>query len=295
MGSIASIDNVSQIRRVLIYTLVLNAGVSLAKIIYGYMSNSIAMTSDGFHSLFDGVSNIVGLVGIWIAYHPPDENHPYGHKKYETLFTIIIGVMIFVACFQILKQAYHSIVEYHETEVTGVSFVVMFVTMAVNIFVTIYERKKGIELKSEFLIADAMHTKSDILASIGVIVSLIITKSGYRIADTIAGLVIAFLIARIGYEIIKRASDVLVDTICIDTSAIESVINSVEGVKGCHDIRTRGTEHSINLDVHILVAPRMSIEKAHEVADSVEERIKGSFPAVTDIVVHVEPEGNDCK
>ena len=203
MGSIASIDNVSQIRRVLIYTLVLNAGVSLAKIIYGYMSNSIAMTSDGFHSLFDGVSNIVGLVGIWIAYHPPDENHPYGHKKYETLFTIIIGVMIFVACFQILKQAYHSIVEYHETEVTGVSFVVMFVTMAVNIFVTIYERKKGIELKSEFLIADAMHTKSDILASIGVIVSLIITKSGYHIADTIAGLVIAFLIARIGYEIIK--------------------------------------------------------------------------------------------
>lgn len=295
MGSIASIDNVSQIRRVLLYTLVLNSGVSLAKIIYGYMSNSIAMTSDGFHSLFDGVSNIVGLVGIWIAYHPPDENHPYGHKKYETLFTIIIGVMIFVTCFQILKQVYHSIVEYHKTEVTVISFTVMFVTMAVNIFVTIYERKKGIELKSEFLVADAMHTKSDILASIGVIVSLIITKSGYRIADTIAGLVIAFLIARIGYEIIKRASDVLVDTICIDTTALEAVIKSAKGVKGCHDIRTRGTEHSINLDVHILVDPRMSIEKAHEVADALEEKIKGSFPAVTDIVVHIEPEGNDCK
>ncbi|MCX5716998.1 MAG: cation diffusion facilitator family transporter, partial [Nitrospirae bacterium] len=245
MGSIASIDNMSQIRRVLLYTLVLNSGVSLAKIIYGYMSNSIAMTSDGFHSFFDGVSNIVGMIGIWIASHPPDENHPYGHKKYETLFTIIIGVMIFVTCFQILKQVYHSIVEYHETEVTGVSFAVMLVTMAVNIFVTIYERKKGIELKSEFLIADAMHTKSDILASLGVIISLIITKSGYRIADTIAGLVIVFLIARIGFEIIKRASDVLVDTICIDTVAIEAVINRVEGVKGCHDIRTRGTEHSI--------------------------------------------------
>lgn len=295
MGSIASINNMSQIRRVLLYTLVLNASVSLAKIIYGYMSNSIAMTSDGFHSFFDGVSNIVGMIGIWIAYHPPDENHPYGHKKYETLFTIIIGVMIFVTCFQILKQVYHSIVEYHETEVTGVSFAVMLVTMAVNIFVTIYERKKGIELKSEFLIADAMHTKSDILASIGVIVSLIITKSGYHIADTIAGLVIVFLIARIGFEIIKKASDVLVDTICIDTVAIEAVINRVEGVKGCHDIRTRGTEHSINLDLHILVDPKMSAEEAHKIADSVEEKIKSSFPAVTDIVVHIEPEGNDCK
>ena len=295
MGNVAPVNNVLQIRKVLLYTFALNAAVAIAKVIYGYITNSIAMTSDGFHSLFDGVSNIVGLIGIWIAYHPPDENHPYGHKKYETLFTIIISVMIFVTCFQILKQVYHSIVEYHKTEVTGVSFAVMFVTMAVNIFVAIYERKKGIELKSEFLVADAMHTKSDILASIGVIVSLIITKSGYRIADTIAGLVIAFLIARIGYEILKKASDVLVDTICIDTTALVGVIKSVEGVKGCHGIRTRGTEHSINLDVHILVDPRMSIEKAHEVADSVEERVKSSFPAVTDIVVHIEPEGNDCK
>ncbi|MDI6745257.1 MAG: cation diffusion facilitator family transporter [Thermodesulfovibrionales bacterium] len=294
MGSIAITNNAPQIRKVLICTLILNSLVAIAKIIYGYITNSIAITSDGFHSLFDGVSNILGLIGIWIASHPPDEEHPYGHKKYETLFTIVIAVMIFATCFQILKQVYHSIVEYHETKVTVASFAVMFITMAVNIFVTIYERRKGIELKSEFLVADSMHTKSDILASIGVIVSLIITKSGYRIADTIAGLVIAFLIARIGYEIIKRASDVLVDTICIDTSAVESVINSVEGVKGCHDIRTRGTEHAINLDLHILVDPKISAEEAHKIADSVEEKIKGSFPAVTDIVVHIEPEGNDC-
>ena len=295
MENVAPVNNAPAIRKVLIATLALNVAVSLAKVIYGYMTNSIAMTSDGFHSFFDGVSNIVGLIGIWIAYHPPDENHPYGHRKYETLFTIIIGVMIFATCLQILKQVYHSIVEYHDTQVTSISFAVMLITMAVNISVTIYERKKGIELKSEFLVADAMHTKSDILASIGVIVSLIITKSGYRIADTIAGLVIAFLIARIGYEILKKASDVLVDTICIDTTALEGVIKSVEGVKGCHDIRTRGTEHSINLDVHILVDPRMSIEKAHKVADALEEKIKGSFPAATDIVVHIEPEGNDCK
>jgi len=98
-----------------------------------------------------------------------------------------------------------------------------------------------------------------------------------------------------GFEIIKKASDVLVDTICIDTVAIEAVINRVEGIKGCHDIRTRGTEHSINLDLHILVDPKISAEEAHKIADSVEEKIKSSFPAVTDIVVHIEPEGNDCK
>jgi len=294
MGSLAITNNAPQIRRVLIYTLILNSAVAIAKVIYGHIINSIAMTSDGFHSLFDGVSNILGLIGLWIASHPPDEKHPYGHKKYETLFTIIIAVMIFAACFQILKQVYYSVVEYQQTEVTTASFAVMIITMAVNIFVTIYERRKGLELKSEFLVADSMHTKSDILASGAVIASLIITKSGYRFADTVVGAVIAILIARIGYEILKKASDVLVDTICIDTAAIESVINRVEGVKGCHDIRTRGTEHSTNLDVHILVDPKMSTEKAHEIADAVEEKIKDSFPAVTDIVVHIEPEGNDC-
>jgi cation diffusion facilitator family transporter len=295
MGSIALIDNTSQVRKVLIYTLILNLLVAISKVIYGYISNSIAMTSDGFHSLFDGVSNIIGLIGIWIASHPPDERHPYGHKKYETLFTIIIALMIFATCFQILKLVYRSIVGYHKTEVTTISFTVMLLTMAVNIFVAIYESKKGKELKSEFLVADAMHTKSDVLASIGVIASLVITGYGYRLADSIVGAVIVFFIARIGYDILKKASDVLVDTICIDTTAIEAVINSVEGVKGCHDIRTRGTEHSINLDLHILVDPEMSTGKSHEIADTVEERIKANFPAIADIVVHVEPEGNKCK
>ncbi len=294
MGNITLTNNAPEIRKVLIYTLGLNACVAIAKIIYGYMTNSIAMTSDGFHSLFDGVSNIVGLIGIWIAAHPPDEKHPYGHKKYETLFTIIIAVMIFATCFQILKLVYHSLVEYHAAEVTAASFAVMLLTMAVNIFVTVYERKKGKELKSEFLIADAMHTKSDILASTAVIASLVITKLGYRLADSVVGAVIAFFIAKIGYEILKKASDVLVDSVCIDTTALEVVINSVEGVKGCHDIRSRGTEHAINLDLHILVDPKMPIEKAHEIADFVEGKIKCEFPAVTDIVVHVEPEGNDC-
>lgn len=295
MGNVAQVNNVQQIRKVLILTLILNVAVSLAKVIYGYMSNSIAMTSDGFHSFFDGISNIVGLIGIWIAYHPPDENHPYGHRKYETLFTIIIGVMIFATCLQILKQVYHSIVEYHDTQVTSISFAIMLITMAVNIFVTLYERKRGVELKSDFLVADAMHTKSDILASLGVITSLVITKSGFHIADTIAGIVIAVLIAKMGYAILKKASDALVDTICIDTTALEAVISSVTGVKGCHEIRTRGTEHSIYLDLHILVDPKMPIEKAHEIADAVEEKIKANFAAVIDIVVHVEPEGNDCK
>jgi cation diffusion facilitator family transporter len=288
---ILTTDYSSQVRKVLIYTLILNALVAVAKVVYGLMTNSVAMMSDGFHSVFDGTSNVIGLIGIWIASHPPDEKHPYGHKKYETLFTIIIAVMLFTTCFEILKKVYQSFHEYHKTNVTQTSFLIMLVTMGVNIFVMFYEKRKGKLLGSEFLIADAKHTKSDILVSLTVIISLIFTRMGYNRADVIVGLIIAFFIARIGYEILKNASDVLVDTVCLDTSAIEFIVNSIEGAKGCHNIRTRGSMNSIYLDLHILVDKNMSIEDSHRIADNIEEKIKKEFPSVIDIVVHIEPEG----
>ncbi|OGW37178.1 MAG: hypothetical protein A2Y97_01145 [Nitrospirae bacterium RBG_13_39_12] len=283
-------DYTTQVRKVLVITLILNSFVAFAKVFYGYITNSIAMASDGFHSFFDGISNVVGLIGVWIASCPPDEEHPYGHKKYETLFTIIIAVMIFASCFQILKKVYMSFSENHRTIVTEASFAVMLVTVAVNIFVMIYESKKGKQLCSEFLVADAMHTKSDIFTSIAVIVSLVLMRMGYYHADAIVGIIIAFFIARIGYKIMKEASGVLVDTVCLDRSAIESLVNSVDGVKGCHDIRTRGQENCVYLDLHAMVDKNMSTEKAHGIADKIERKIKKEFPSVVDIIVHIEPE-----
>lgn len=280
----------SEVRKVLIITLILNSFVAFAKILYGYITNSIAMTSDGFHSFFDGVSNIIGLIGIWIASHPPDEKHPYGHRKYETLFTIIIAVMLFTTCLQILRKVYQSFYEDHITIVTQTSFAVMLITMGVNVFVMLYEKSKGKKLGSEFLVADAMHTKSDILVSFAVIISLVFTKMGYHYADVIVGVIITFFIARIGYGILKKASDVLVDTVCLDNSAIEFVVNRIDGVKGCHDIRTRGSLNCIYLDLHVLVGRNLSTEKAHRIADTIEKELKKEFPSVVDIVVHIEPE-----
>lgn len=283
-------DRTGGVRRVLVSTLIANCCVAAAKVFYGYNTNSIAMTSDGFHSFFDGASNVIGLVGIRIASRPPDRGHPYGHRKYETLFTLAIASMIFLTCYQILRKVFLSFHEDHRTVVTSVSFVVMLFTMAVNVAVMLYETKKGRELKSDFLIADAKHTRSDILASVSVLLGLTLVKLGYGLADAVIGIVIAVLIARVGYGILRTASDVLVDTSCIDTFAVEATVISTEGVRGCHDIRTRGTAHSAFLDLHILVDPEISIEKGHAIADRVESAIKERFPSVVDIVVHVEPE-----
>jgi cation diffusion facilitator family transporter len=278
------------IRDVLIYTLALNLFVAISKIIYGYISGSVGMLSDGFHSLFDGVSNVLGLVGIWIASHPPDEQHPYGHRKFETLFTVIIGVMIFGTCLQVLRGVYNSFRYGHGVEVGWLSFIIMAFTLGVNLFVMLYESHMGKKLGSEFLIADAMHTKSDIFASVAVIAGLFFTRIGYPLADAIVGLIIVALIGRIGWRIIKSAASVMVDTICINTSLIESEVMGVAGVRGCHDIRTRGTEQYTYLDIHVLVDPRLTVAESHNIAEEVEKKIKAEFPQVVDIVVHIEPD-----
>lgn len=283
-------DYSSRVRRVLVITLILNLAVSFAKILYGYLTDSTAMLSDGFHSLFDGASNVIGLIGIWIASHPPDERHPYGHRKFETLFTIAIGVMLFTTCLEILKRAYSSLRGDQPVTVTAVSFSIMLLTLAVNTGVMLYESAKGKELGSDYLIADARHTKSDIFVSLAVIVSLIFSKMGYHRADGIVALIVTIMIARIGYHILRDATTVLVDTVCLNTKAVESVVNNLEGVRGCHDIRTRGSQNAIYLDLHVLVDRHITTEESHAIADRIEDTIKKEFPAVVDIVVHMEPE-----
>ncbi len=278
-----------KVRRVLIYTLVLNLLVALAKIIYGYMTNSISMFSDGLHSFFDGTSNVIGIVGIWVASQPPDETHPYGHRKFETLSTIAIAVLILLAGFEILKKAYHGLKEPHIIEVTLTSFIIMAITLLVNIGVMAYEKRKGSELKSDFLLADALHTNSDIFVSLSVIISLIAAKIGYPIVDAIAAIIIALLIAKMGFGILKHAADVLTDAARINTREIKDIVMLIEGIKECHEIRTRGREDAIHIDLHVLVDPEVKIDEAHELAHSVEEAIKKEFPSVIDVVVHIEP------
>jgi len=287
-------DRSAAIRRVLWITLFCNICVSGAKIAYGYLSHSVSITADGFHSMFDGVSNIVGFIGIYFASHPPDEEHPYGHRKIETLFTIFIGVMMSLACFEIFKQVYESIKSEPKVSVTTESFVIMITTLGVNIFVTTYEKRRGKKLNSEFLIADAQHTKSDIYATTGVIAGLILMKLGFTRADTIVGAIVGLLVARAGIGILKEAADVLADRRQVDTQQIKEIVCGIENVVECHRVRTRGTNSQIFIDLHVTVKPDISVSDGHKIAHIAEERIKGNIKAVVDVVVHIEPKGSEA-
>ncbi len=284
-------ERLKKVRKVLLYTLFLNLLVALAKVVYGYITDSISMLSDGLHSFFDGTSNVIGLIGVWIAAQPPDKEHPYGHRKYETLFTIAIAILIFIAGAGILRKAYLGLRMPHVVEVTILSFIIMTITLSINFYVMVYESRKATELKSDFLLADAMHTRTDIFVSISVIISLVAATLGYPVIDAVVSVIIALLIGRMGFSVLKSAADVLADTARIDPDEIRDAVRRIKSVRECHEIRTRGKEGAVNVDLHVLVDPEVKIHEAHEIAHIVEESLKKEFPSIIDVVVHIEPYG----
>ena len=277
-------------RLVLWVVLWLNLGVAAAKLVYGHITDSVSMQADGIHSSFDGMSNVIGLIGLWVAAHPPDERHPYGHKKYETFAAAGIGLLLFGTCLYILRNSYLHWREEVVPEVTLLSFGIMLGTMAVNWGVMTWERRRGEALQSEILVADSHHTASDILSSFSVLIGLAAVSAGYPLLDPVAGVVIAGFIGHTGVLVLKEVSQSLADTARLDPEAIQTVALTVNGVRCCNDIRTRGLARHVFMDLCIHVDPAMTIAHAHTVAHKVEDQLKQAFPDVAEVVVHVAPE-----
>jgi cation diffusion facilitator family transporter len=277
------------VRRVLWITLGLNLLVAGAKLAYGNYTQTLSMMADGFHSLLDGSSNIVGLIALGFASKPPDPGHPYGHHKVEALAAMFISGMLFWACYEIFSHAYRRLTAQVSPEVTIFSFVIMVLTMAINIVVSRYELKKGREYSSQILTADSTHTASDVWASISVIMALIGVKFNIPYIDLIAASLIAVFVGYSGYKIILESLDTLLDHSLLDSTKVAALAQSVPGVSKCHHIRTRGHATAVYMDLNIHVDPNLPVEKAHELTHQVIKKIKSELPEVVDVVVHTEP------
>lgn len=267
-----------------------NIAVAVAKIIMGTVISSASMTADGFHSITDGSSNIIGLIGIGIASKPIDDDHPYGHRKFETLTGLfIVGMLIFLG-FKIISDSFTKLMHPAAPEVTVESLIVMIITLGINIFVSRYEYKKGIALNSSILISDSMHTKSDIYVTIGVIVTLISVKLGAPpIVDGLASFIVAGFILHAAYEIFKTSSSILVDSTAVETTRIKNIVLSLEGVKGVHKIRSRGVADDIHIDMHILADSKLNLEDSHRLTHKIEDILREELDNSVDVIVHIEP------
>ena len=269
--------------------LVLNLTVAAAKLILGYTTGAVSIVSDGFHSLTDSASNIIGLVGLRAARKPPDADHPYGHRKFETLAAGAIFIFLVVAVMEIGRAAVARLGDPVAPHVTWVSFVVMTLTLLINLAVLRYEAGRGRALSSELLLADAMHTRTDGYATIGVLISLAGVALGYPVLDPIAGVAIAILIGRTSLEIARDTSGILSDRVVISEEEIRGVVMTVPEVLGCHHIRTRGPLDHVFLDLHVWLPEAMPLRQAHALSHAVKDRLMARFPQIRDAIIHIEP------
>ena len=279
----------AEVSRVLLRILVLNIAVAIAKIVLGYTSGAVSILSDGFHSLTDGASNVVGLVGVRVAKQPPDADHPYGHRKFETMASVGILIFLVLVLVEVASSAIARIRNPALPEVAALAFWVMGTTFLINVGVVVYERRAGRRLNSEILMADAHHTTSDLATSLTVIAALIGMRFGHAWLDPAAALVVAGFIARACWEIFNDTSRILGDRIVIDESRIRAVVQEVPEVLGCHHIRTRGSADFVFLDLHIWMDGALPLYEAHRLSHVVKDKLMSAFPEIKDAVIHIEP------
>ena len=282
-------DKYHAVARVLTRVFFLNLAVAVAKIAFGYASGTVSILSDGFHSLTDSASNVVARVGIQIAQRPPDENHPYGHRKYETMAAGAIVIFLAIVVIEIARTTLGRVRSGQHAEVTAMSFLVMGVTLLINLAVVKYERLAGERLVSEVLIADALHTRSDVLTSLAVIAALIGTRAGFPALDPLAAGLVTVFIGHAGFRIAQEATRILSDEMVIAEEDLRTVVMSVPRVLGCHHIRTRGPADHVFLDLHVWMAADTRLDDAHSLSHEVKDRLMARFPQIADAIIHIEP------
>jgi cation diffusion facilitator family transporter len=283
-------NNYKKIVRVLWIILIANLGVAALKITIGSIIQSTSMTADGFHSLTDGSSNIIGLIGISLASKPVDQEHPYGHKKFETLAGLFIAGMLFFIGVKVILDALIRFSNPVVPQITLDSIIALIVTLIINIFVCKYEQNQGKKLNSYILISDSMHTQSDIYVSVGVLFTLICIKLGLPpIIDPIASLIVAGFVIHASFEVFKSTSGILVDKAPIDTEKIKEITMEFNQVKNVHKIRSRGSENDLHIDMHIMTEPCMSVEESHFLIHALEKRMRNQINDNVEIIVHLEP------
>jgi cation diffusion facilitator family transporter len=282
-------DRYSEVVTVLYRVLFANLAVAIAKITLGYATGAVSILSDGFHSLTDSASNVVALVGVSAARRPPDEDHPYGHRKYETMASLGILVFLVVVLVQVLSASLDRLMNGGTPRVFPEGIGIMAITLVVNLVVVSYELREGTRLSSEVLRADAKHTRSDVLTSVAVLGALFGVWAGYPLLDPLAAVVVAGFIGHACWSIAREASGILSDQIVIAEEDVRAVVQSVPEVLGCEKIRTRGAVDHTFLDLHLWLEAETPLRTAHATSHVVKDRLMTKFPHLADVVIHIEP------
>jgi cation diffusion facilitator family transporter len=275
-----------QVERVLVREALANLAVMFAKAVVGFHTGSIAVLGDAVHSLADFANNIVAFVAARIASEPPDQDHPYGHKKFETLAVFGIATLLSVLAIEIILGALDRdprVITQQRWEL-----VLMLGVLAVNITIAIWENRWARRLDSDILRADARHTLSDVLTTVAVIAGWQLAAHGYRWLDALASIIVAAMIFYLAYGLFQKAIPVLVERSIASPDALSSVASAVSGVHETRRIRSREGGSGPAIELVVSVDRNLSTADSHAIADEIERAISEKF-SVNDVTVHIEP------
>lgn len=284
-----------EVRRMLTLTLIVNLALVIGKLVVGFSAHSLSIVADAAHSSVDAWSNVMSLLLARLAAKAPDEEHPYGHAKFETLGALAIVAFLSIAVFELVSSALRRLFGVGPHVHPGVAAViVMTISAAASLVLAHFEKKLGHQHDSHILLADSAHTRSDFFASVAVLIGIGAVALGFHEADAIVTLLVALVIAHAGYDILRTSVPVLVDERAVEVEAIRVIALSSPGVFDCFDVRSRGRPGEIFVELSISVDPSLNVEDAHIIADSVERRVASAVSA-REVVAHVEPYGSRIK
>jgi cation diffusion facilitator family transporter len=280
------------IQRVLIVAFFLNMLAAIPKLAVGVTTGALSLIADGMDTLFDGLSNIIGLIAVRVSSRPPDEDHPYGHRKFETLAAMLIAVALFIVAWELGSGAVGRLFNPEPVTVNRWSLIALIFGAVIQGATGWWELRKGHRLNSEVLRADARHTLASLGVSASVLVGLGLTWLGYAWADSVAALIVAVFIAKVGVDTVRENIPSLVDRAPLSEQNIANVVVSVPGVLSFHRIRNRGSSDNVAIDLHVRVDPDLSMQDANAIADEVRRRLL-ILPGVGDVTVHAEAQRSE--
>lgn len=277
-----------EVQTVLVTTLALNIAVAIAKIILGLLTGALAITADGFHSLTDGAGNVAGLIGNYYAGRPADDNHPYGHQRFETLAALLIGALLLLTAWEMVQNIFERLQEALPPQTPPLVFIILIITLIINVFVSQYQMQAGKRLNSDILLADAQNTRADVFVTLAVIISTgLVALTGWVWIDIVAALVVVVLIGKAAWGILKQTSEVLVDTAPYEAEELQRIMSEFD-----LDIvraRSRGTRYAAHIDIDVRVPPETTTVHTNFIACNIRQHLENQLQGLEEVEIHFIP------
>lgn len=290
-------ENTARLKnRVTIVGALVNIFLSSIKITFGILAQSAALIADGVHSLSDLASDALVLVAIKFGSREADHDHPYGHRRFETIATVVLGIGLIVIAVGIAWEVYERMLQPGRILIPHPNVLaIAAISILANEWLYQYTRRVADMTRSKLLLANAWHHRSDAISSIVVLIGISGSLLGYIWADAVAAVIVALMIAKIAVNLVAEGIKELVDTGLSDevVDKIRAEIAATEGVRNIHLLRTRQMGEDALVDAHIVVNSRITVSEGHMIADIVRDVLIEKFDDVQDVLVHVDPENDE--